>query len=77
MLLRFTSIETAQTLYGDAVFMEETWIHNINARYNYSDEITIYGGIKNVTQEDPFSTNFAIPASARGRMLFLGGTYRL
>ncbi|MCH8136172.1 MAG: TonB-dependent receptor, partial [Proteobacteria bacterium] len=77
MLLSFVEIETAQTLYGDAVFMKETWIHDLSARYTYSDQITLYGGIKNLTQEDPFDTDRAFPASPRGRMLFLGGTYRL
>lgn len=77
MLVSFVEIETAQTLYGDAVFMDETWIHDLNATYTFSDEITIYGGIKNLTQEDPFGTDRAFPASPRGRMFFLGGTYRL
>lgn len=77
MILQFLEIETANTLYGNAVFMEETWIHNINARYTFNDEVTVYAGIKNLTQEDPFSTEAAFPASARGRMIFLGGTYRL
>lgn len=77
MLLNFTEIETAQALYGDAVFMDETWIHNLNARYTVNDELTIYGGIRNFTQEKPFATDMAFPASPRGRMFFLGGTYRL
>ncbi|MCH8174506.1 MAG: TonB-dependent receptor [Proteobacteria bacterium] len=77
MLVSFVEIETARTLYGDAVFMKETWIHDLSARYTYSDQITIYAGIKNLTQEDPFDTDRAFPASPRGRMLFLGGSYRL
>ncbi len=77
MLLSFVEIETAETLYGDAVFMDETWIHDISASYIYNEEITIYGGIRNLSEEDPFSTDNAFPASPRGRMFFLGGTYRL
>ena len=77
MLLSFVEIETAETLYGDAVFMEETWLHDISASYNFNDDITFYGGIRNLTEEDPFSTDRAFPASPRGRMFFLGGTYRL
>ena len=77
MLLGTVEIETADTLYGKKVYMDETWIHDISASYTYSDEITIYGGIRNLNEEDPFMTENAFPASPRGRMIFLGGTYRL
>ena len=77
MLLGTVEIETADTLYGKKVYMDETWIHDISASYTYSDEITIYGGIRNLSEEDPFMTENAFPASPRGRMIFLGGTYRL
>jgi len=77
MLLGTVEIETADTLYGNAVIMDETWIHDISASYNYNDEITIYGGIRNISEEDPFMTERAFPVNPRGRMFFLGGTYRL
>ena len=77
MLLGTVEIETADTLYGKKVYMDETWIHDISASYIYNDEITIYGGIRNLNEEDPFMTENAFPASPRGRMFFLGGTYRL
>ena len=77
MLLGTVEIETADTLYGDAVIMDETWIHDISASYNYNDQITIYGGIRNISEEDPFMTERAFPINPRGRMFFLGGTYRL
>ena len=69
-------VETAEALYGDIVLMDETWIHDINASYIVNDELTVYGGINNLTQEDPFMTTMAFPASPRGRMIFVGGTYR-
>ena len=77
MLVSFVEIETAQTLYGSDVFMEETWIHDINATYIWNDSLTIRGGINNLSEEDPFGTNRAFPASPRGRMMFLGGTYKI
>ena len=76
MLLEFLEVETAESLYGDIVLMDETWIHDINASYIVNDELTVYGGINNLTQEDPFMTTAAFPASPRGRMIFVGGTYR-
>ena len=70
-------IETAMTLFGPSVFMEETWIHDLNARYIVNDELTVYGGVNNLTQTLPFISENAFPATPRGRMIFLGGTYRL
>jgi len=77
MLLSFVEVETAETLYGDIVIMDETWIHDLSASYIFNDEITLYGGVRNLSEEDPFGTDRAFPASPRGRMFFLGGTYRL
>ena len=70
-------VETAMTLFGPSVFMDEVWIHDLNARYVVNDELTVYGGINNVTQTSPFITENSFPATPRGRMIFLGGTYRL
>ena len=70
-------IDTAQTLFGDAVFLDGVWIHDLNARYDASDNLTLYGGINNVTHTDPFISENAFPATPRGRMIFFGGTYSL
>lgn len=70
-------VETAMTLFGPSVFMGETWIHDLNARYQYNDELTLYGGVNNLTQTVPFISEKAFPATPRGRMIFMGGTYRL
>ena len=70
-------VETYETLFGPSVLLDETWLHDVNARYTVNDELTIYGGINNITQEKPFITENAFPVTPRGRMIFLGGTYRL
>ena len=70
-------IETYLTQFGPSVLMDETWIHDINARYVVNEELTVYGGINNLTHTDPFMSENAYPATPRGRMIFLGGTYRL
>ena len=70
-------IDTAQTLFGDAVFLDGVWIHDLNARYDAGDNLTLYGGINNVTHTDPFISENAFPATPRGRMIFFGGTYSL
>ncbi len=70
-------IETYETLFGPTLLQGETWIHDLNARYEVNDELTVYGGINNVTQTNPFISENAFPATPRGRVIFLGGTYRL
>ena len=36
------------------------------------ENLKMYGGIKNISDEQPFITNFAYPASPRGRFYFVG-----
>ena len=72
MLYGGIEIETAETLYGRAVIMEEFWQHDISASYLVNDQLVIYGGVKNVTDEQPFLTENAFPASPRGTFFFLG-----
>ena len=75
MLLNFLEVDTARTLYGDAVFMRGSWIHDFNVRFSAGEQLTLYAGVNNVSGERPFATNHAFPASPRGRMFFLGGSY--
>ena len=77
MLLSFLEIETARTLYGDPVFMHATWLHNLNISYTASKAISLHGGIRNVTGEQPFPTDRAFPVGPRARMLYLRALYRL
>ena len=77
MLVRFVEVETFQSLYGNAVMQDEFWQHDINARWLYNDQLTIYGGIKNVTDEKPFVTDRGFPASARGQFFFVGVDYQM
>lgn len=70
-------IEVALTLYGPIVLRDEFWIHDINARYNWNDEVLIYGGIKNVGDDSPFITNNAYPSSPRGTFFFIGVDWQI
>lgn len=77
MLLRFLEIETAETLYGDTVFQDRIWLHDANGSYLVTAKLSIHAGIRNLTDEQPFITNFATPASPRGRMFYLRAIYRV
>lgn len=76
-LLRFANKDTYLSLYGDSVMMPSTMVHNLNSSYQLSSEIMFYGGVNNVSNEKPFITNFAYPASAQGRTLFVGVNVRM
>ena len=77
MLYGGIEVETAETLYGRSVFRDAVWIHDLNARYLLNDEVMIYGGIKNVADEEPFITENAFPASPRGQFFFLGVDWQM
>lgn len=76
-LLNFVEIDTAQARYGDAVFMDEVFIHDVNFSFQASDEVTIYGGINNIAEEEPFITSRSLPVSVRGRYFFLGVNFSI
>lgn len=71
-LLAFVEIDTVDALYGDAVLQDEFWQHDIAVSYAFKERLSVYGGIRNVTDEEPFITNFGYPASPRGRYFYLG-----
>ena len=64
-----------QALYGNAGFFDESYIFDVNASYEFSDQFTFYGGVNNIADKDPFSTQTAWPVGPRGRFFFLGLTY--
>lgn len=67
----------AECTLGPEIIQDEFWQHDISANYTFSDEFMVYGGIKNLTDEEPFITEFAYPASPRGRYFFVGLNYRM
>ncbi|MEM1403197.1 MAG: TonB-dependent receptor [Pseudomonadota bacterium] len=71
-LLSFVEIDTAETLYGDSVVQDEYWQHDIAATFNVKETLSVYGGVRNITDEEPFITNFGYPASPRGRYFYVG-----
>lgn len=63
--------------FGDAGFFDETFIFDVNGSYEYNDQFTIYGGVNNIADKDPFSTQTAWPVGPRGRFVFLGVNYKM
>ena len=63
--------------FGDAGFFDETFIFDVNASYEMNDQFTVYGGVNNIADKDPFSTQTAWPVGPRGRFVFLGVNYKM
>lgn len=63
-------------LLGDAGFFDEVFIFDANASYEISDVWSVYGGVNNIADEEPFSTQTAWPVGPRGRFFFFGVNYR-
>lgn len=61
--------------YGDDAFFDEIYILDANASYEYSDQLTLYGGVNNIADEEPYATQTAWPVGPRGRFFFFGVTY--
>lgn len=70
--LRDVEIETINQLYGPAGMSDETYIHNLTLNWDVSDTYRIYGGVNNISDEEPFITEFAYPVSPIGRYFFAG-----
>ena len=64
-------------LYGSAGFFSNVLISDLNARYQWNEGLSVFGGINNLWDEEPFSTQTAWPVGPRGRTLFLGLSYSL
>ncbi|MEL6566898.1 MAG: TonB-dependent receptor [Pseudomonadota bacterium] len=62
-------------LYGDDGFFDEVYIFDANASYEFSDQLTFYGGVNNIADEEPYATETAWPVGPRGRFFFFGLTY--
>lgn len=69
-------IERIETEFGPAGFAKDYWIHNLSFALNATDRISFYGGINNVTDEEPYLSSSAYPVSGIGRSFFLGVTTR-
>ena len=66
-----------QALYGDAGFFDSVIITDLNANYRYSDGLSLFAAINNVTDEEPFATQNAWPVGPRGRTFVLGVSYSM
>ena len=65
-------IETIERLFGEAGFSDDVYIFDANGSYELTDTFTVYGGVNNIADKEPFITEEAWPVGPRGRFFFLG-----
>mgnify|MGYP001161090898 FL=1 len=70
-------IETAVDNYGSDIFTDSTTlIHSLRASY-VTDGLSVFGGVNNVTDEEPYKSERAYPVSPIGRYFYVGATFAL
>jgi len=70
-------VEVNEELSFDNARTGTKWIHNLSADYSISDRYQVYGGVQNLTDEEPFMTQPSFPTSPRGMYFFFGVTATL
>ena len=65
-------IERLETEFGPAGLAPEYWLHNVAFNLDATDQISFYGGINNLTDEEPYLSSSAYPVSGIGRTVFVG-----
>ena len=73
--LSLVEIETSSFNYGPAGIAGEFWSHDVNVSWDIQENLRIFGGVNNVTDEEPFLTESAYPVGPRGRYFFAGVNY--
>lgn len=76
MALRGVEIEDVGPVFSSDAVVSPVYIHDINASYELSPTMEVYGGVRNLGDRKPFITETQYPVSAVGRSFFLGLTAR-
>jgi outer membrane receptor protein involved in Fe transport len=75
--LQGVEVETADIVAGPLGYADEKFVHDISFNVEVDDRFTLYGGINNLTDVEPYPTNSAYPVSPYGRFFFLGANIKL
>lgn len=65
-------IERILTEFGPDGFAPDYFIHGLNFEFEWNDTLSLYGGVNNLTDEEPYIASSAYPVSGIGRYMFLG-----
>lgn len=67
----------ANPLFADPSQTGDSWVHDINFTYTFSDDISVYGGLNNVLDEEPYLGTLSRPAGPRGRYGFVAVNFKI
>lgn len=67
----------ANPLFVDPSQSGDSWVHDINFNYTFSDSINVYGGLNNAFDEAPYLGTLSRPAGPRGRYGFLAVNFAI
>lgn len=70
-------IDELDILFGEIGNAGDFYRHDLELGYEFSEDLSFYGGVNNLTDEDPFRTQVAYPVNPRGRFFFIGATYSI
>lgn len=66
-------IERIMTEFGPAGFAPDYWIHSMSFNVDImEDRFSVYGGVNNLTNAEPYLSSSAYPVSGMGRFYFIG-----
>jgi outer membrane receptor protein involved in Fe transport len=66
------AVEDIGTVYDRRAIEGEVFFHGLSMACDWNEEIQVYGGVQNVTDEEPFFTERAWPVGPLGRYFFVG-----
>ena len=64
-------------LFADPSQSGESWVHDINFAYTFSESVNIYGGLNNAFDRAPYLGSLTRPAGPRGRFGFLAVNFKI
>ena len=67
----------ANPLFVDPSQTGDSWVHDFNFTYTFSEDINIYGGLNNAFDQEPYLGTLARPAGPRGRYGFLAVNFQI
>jgi outer membrane receptor protein involved in Fe transport len=73
---------TNQQVAGNPLFVDpsqtgDSWVHNFNFSYDFTESLNVNGGVNNAFDQLPYLGSLSRPAGPRGRFGFLAVNYRI
>lgn len=64
-------------IFADPSQTGDSWVHDFNFAYTFSEKVNIYGGLNNAFDQEPYLGSLSRPAGPRGRFGFLAVNFKI